>query len=994
MEKPIGSKSGPENFSAELSDLEMLQKYEFKAGIEIDWHGETIEKFGDTLVFVPAELTHTTQLREDWEVYQEIDDVEFHRNDLVLKPVEEYRDTFEFTGEDETVSVSNITHLDVELMGAGGGGPTGTGTRGGDGGKVIATLNVSDFDEITVWIGEGGEGAEGSDDYGEGGWGRHSGGDGYDASDISISRGSGGGGGSTEIVADDGTFLAAADAGGGGGYEGSQWTFGGGGGARGGLGGEDVDEPAEGEGYGGHGGDPDGHVHGDPDGQPGGAEINESYVVGDPIIQTGGGNDGGGVAYDGDDGHVLMEYDEVFEEAHRISEPLPLEGIVSAGMNRIVWNSTEPVGTEVNIYTAVTESNDTVPANWTEAENGEEIQSIEKGEDLTDEYLWTKQVLTSEDEEEIPRIHDMSIGITNAEPAFFEVYDVEAENTVEGENLKVTATVENTGEITATQTIDMVSDVGEDSREEQLDGGESRILTFTTGTSPGDAGDHTAMVSSEDDSAQDDFEILARYELTIEPGVGGEVVRPGEDTFEYTAGEEVELEADPDEDWYFVEWTGDTDEIADVRSKETTIEMRDHYTIQPRFEEYVELTIEEIDGEGVIKIDDSEIGSGDYPYQERYEEGTEITLTAEPYEGWYFVDWTGDVPSGEEESETIKITMDEDKVLQANFAIHEYDLNITVEGEGSTEPSEGDHTYEHGEKVTIQAAAAEGWYFVEWTGDVPSGEEENETFNITMDEDRSVTANFEIQEYDLDVWAEGGGSVDIDPEQTEYEHGTLVNLTADPDEGWYFEEWTGDHEGTEEEMTITMDGDKELIAWFEEDPAIFEVEIIVPEDGSEIEKDEEVTVEYTVVNMGGMKDNTQDIVIRISNDDGKTVYNDTEEDVTLASDENYTGEFTWEPEEAGTYEIEISCDDDSTKIDIEVEESGHLRNYWWLFLLIILAVVISIFLILWSREEEEEEDEDLPPPAPMNESEIEEEEDGLEESDGESPDDELDEDEG
>ncbi len=148
-----------------------------------------------------------------------------------------------------------------------------------------------------------------------------------------------------------------------------------------------------------------------------------------------------------------------------------------------------------------------------------------------------------------------------------------------------------------------------------------------------------------------------------------------------------------------------------------------------------------------------------------------------------------------------------------------YDLTVDVEGEGTVDIDPEQEEYEEGTEVTLSAIPDEGWYFEEWTGDYEGTEEE---ITITMDEDKEITAWFEEEEevppmYALTVNTEGEGEVEIDPEQEEYEEGTEVNLSAIPDEGWTFTNWTGDHEGEEENITITMDEDKEVTANFEEE---------------------------------------------------------------------------------------------------------------------------------------------------------------------------------
>ncbi len=73
----------------------------------------------------------------------------------------------------------------------------------------------------------------------------------------------------------------------------------------------------------------------------------------------------------------------------------------------------------------------------------------------------------------------------------------------------------------------------------------------------------------------------------------------------------------------------------------------------------------------------------------------------------------------------------------------EHVLIISVEGEGTTLPEEGKHTYEDGAVVDITANPDEGWYFAGWTGDHIGAEE---VITMTMDDDKVLTANFAEKE--------------------------------------------------------------------------------------------------------------------------------------------------------------------------------------------------------------------------------------------------------
>jgi len=77
-----------------------------------------------------------------------------------------------------------------------------------------------------------------------------------------------------------------------------------------------------------------------------------------------------------------------------------------------------------------------------------------------------------------------------------------------------------------------------------------------------------------------------RYNLTISSTEGGLVTTPGEGTgsFSYDEGEVVQVVAEPNEGYRFVNWTGDVSTIADVNAATTTITMSGNYSIMACFE--------------------------------------------------------------------------------------------------------------------------------------------------------------------------------------------------------------------------------------------------------------------------------------------------------------------------------------------------------------------------------------------------------------------------
>lgn len=65
------------------------------------------------------------------------------------------------------------------------------------------------------------------------------------------------------------------------------------------------------------------------------------------------------------------------------------------------------------------------------------------------------------------------------------------------------------------------------------------------------------------------------------------------------------------------------------------------------------------------------------------------------------------------------------------------------------------------------------------------------------------------------ILSAAGGVIIADPLQEYYPQDSMIHLTAAPDEGYVFSNWFGDLTGTENPVSIIMDGDKNIAAVFE-----------------------------------------------------------------------------------------------------------------------------------------------------------------------------------
>ena len=204
-----------------------------------------------------------------------------------------------------------------------------------------------------------------------------------------------------------------------------------------------------------------------------------------------------------------------------------------------------------------------------------------------------------------------------------------------------------------------------------------------------------------------------------------------------------------------------------------------------------------------------------------FEKGTEISINAIPNDGWKFIGWTGSF-TGINSNTTI--TMNQDKNITALFVKKEYTLNINTSGEGNIKPSEGGYSYKHGREIILEAIPAEGWKFVEWSGDISSA---NSMTKVIMNEDKNITAVFIKKETTKELTIDTSGEGTVTPAEGthEYEEGKEVTLEAIPADGWEFVEWSGDISRASSTITITMDGNKNVTSVFEEEVSSNPVEV-------------------------------------------------------------------------------------------------------------------------------------------------------------------------
>ncbi len=299
------------------------------------------------------------------------------------------------------------------------------------------------------------------------------------------------------------------------------------------------------------------------------------------------------------------------------------------------------------------------------------------------------------------------------------------------------------------------------------------------------------------------------YDLTLSV-VGNGQTSPLPGTLPLADGAVVELNAiQVDPDWPFSEWQGD---IGGATATDATISvtMDQARNITAVFTESTtyELNLT-VSGNGTTVP-----GAGTYTYAS----GFEAFLEAQPDPGFVFSGWVGDIGGAEATDPTISVVMDQDRSIEAVFVAADYELSLSVAGTGSVSPAPGTYYYADGAAVQLTAVETDPlWRFDEWQGDIGGADATNPVLDLTMDQDRTVTAVFEQATLSLTVAASGPGTTDPVPGVYPQFDGDTVILMAEPDPGAAFDFWDGDigaADPNDPELVVTMDMDRSVTAVF------------------------------------------------------------------------------------------------------------------------------------------------------------------------------------
>lgn len=208
------------------------------------------------------------------------------------------------------------------------------------------------------------------------------------------------------------------------------------------------------------------------------------------------------------------------------------------------------------------------------------------------------------------------------------------------------------------------------------------------------------------------------------------------------------------------------------------------------------------------------LGGGSFftnPVAPPYLGQSSVTVTANPSPGWTFLQWLGDA-SGT--NPVVGLHMNRNKLVQAMFGTplnHAPSITVAPEAE----------IYPYGTPVRLTAIPPDGSYFVSWMGNVLGTN--NPTTFVVSSAAPDIDCEFAplgFGESSLTVVENGRGQVVVVPAKNRYAINETVGLIAIPESGQQFLGWTGDADGKESPMLVSMIQSRFVTANFTKRPTL------------------------------------------------------------------------------------------------------------------------------------------------------------------------------
>jgi uncharacterized repeat protein (TIGR02543 family) len=352
------------------------------------------------------------------------------------------------------------------------------------------------------------------------------------------------------------------------------------------------------------------------------------------------------------------------------------------------------------------------------------------------------------------------------------------------------------------------------------------FLNWTKGTTPVSTSQSYTFNITANTSLTANFKAtttIYTLNLSASPSAGGTVSGGGS----FAQGSSVTVTAQVSAGYEFINWTEGS----------TVVSSSPSYTFTLNANRTLVANFRAVSTNYTVAVSASPVAGGTASGGGTFAKGSSVTVTASPAKGYEFVNWTekGLVISS---AAAYTFTLSSNRNLVANFREKATDALLTLTASpvlGGTVSGGG--RFAPGTTVTISAAAAKGYEFVNWTeGTTVVSTSPNYKFSITAN--RTLTANFRatIGSYSLNLSASpiaggstGGAGV--------FAPGSSVTATATPNSGYSFVNWK---EGTtvvstSASYTFNLNANRTLTANFQQNITGYILNLLAgPEDGGTV----------------------------------------------------------------------------------------------------------------------------------------------------------------
>jgi hypothetical protein len=327
------------------------------------------------------------------------------------------------------------------------------------------------------------------------------------------------------------------------------------------------------------------------------------------------------------------------------------------------------------------------------------------------------------------------------------------------------------------------------------------------------------------------------------PDEGGDVL-PGPPGQWCDNGSQIQVVAAPNraEDYIFGGWTGD--EVSIDSSIIITMDRSKGVTANFLLLGKIRITTNPV-GLQIVVDDSLKISPADFtwPSDSRHTIGAISPQSEINGSRYVFDSWNDTGPISHE------ITVNGISIYTASF-IKQYHLSSQSDPtEGGTVIHSPPGSWLDDESVVTLEAVPDsiaGFIFWKWGGDLTG---KNNPESVVMDTSKQIIASFISGTCSLEVLIQplGSGTVTSNPVKELFKRGEFVELTAIPEEGYSFKDWTGDTISTNNPITIQLNTNKYLIANFIDETEGFPllVDCCPPHGAKEIPKN--AHIQFSVV---------------------------------------------------------------------------------------------------------------------------------------------------